>query len=70
VNLQAQAGTGEGCGPTVVTLQPAAGYQGVITVVLSVGGDELQLANLVAAEGAAGEIIAFDPQPVAAPPIL
>ena len=64
------AGAGKRRGATVVALNAAAGKQGVVTVILCVGSNEFEFADLVATQCAAGEIVAFYPQAVTMPPAI
>ena len=70
VNPQAQLGTGKSGSAAMITLQSATGDQGVIALVNGMSGDEFQFAHLVTTEGAARQVIAFDPQSMAAPPFI
>ncbi len=69
VYRQPKLGPRKSRGPAVVALQTAAGDERVIAVIDGVGGDELQLAHLVATEGTAGQVVALDPQAMAATPL-
>jgi hypothetical protein len=70
VYRQATLGTGEGGGAAVVALQTAAGNQGVVTLGKRVGDDKLELANLVATEQTAAQVVPLDPESLAAAPAL
>src|SRR5262245_41177384 len=67
---QSQLGSCQSGGPTVIALQATARDQRVAPVVYGVGGDELQLAYLIAAQGTAGQVVALDPQAMPATPLL
>ena len=57
---QAQPGGGRGCGPGVVGLGPAAGDDQVAAIIPCFGQEELQLADLVARNLGAGQIVPLD----------
>ena len=54
----------------MIALQAAAGNECVAAFRQGMGDDELELADLVATEQAAAEVVALDPEPVALPPAL
>ena len=58
-----------GC-PAVIALQTTAGDERVVTLGKGMSDDKFQLANLVAAEQTARQVVALHPQPVSATPAL
>ncbi len=61
MTLEPQSGAQQCGGTAVVGLYPAHGDHGVVALLNGQGQGEFQFADLVAADAAAGHVVAFDP---------